>query len=101
MVSMSRHRWTALALVAILTVGFASPALAQEETNKAGGGEQAEPAEIVPGVVVEESAPAETVADWTYRYLVPTCLALALIICVLTVVLYFTRVVRSRYKSVS
>ncbi len=100
MVSMSRHRWTALALVAILALGVALPALAQEETVKAGGGE-AEPAEIVPGVVVEESAPAEAVADWTYRYLVPTCLALALIICVLTVVLYFTRVVRSRYKSVS
>lgn len=100
MVSMSRHRRTTLALVAILALGVALPALAQEETEKAGGG-QAEPAEIVPGVVVEEAAPAETVADWTYRYLVPTCLALALIICVLTVVLYFTRVVRSRYKSVS
>ena len=100
MVSMSRHRWTALALVAILALGAALPALAQEETNKAGGGQE-EPAEIVPGVVVEEATPTEAVADWTYRYLVPTCLALALIICVLTVVLYFTRVVRSRYKSVS
>ena len=97
MVSMSWRRWATLALAALVALGVALPALAQE---KAGGGPE-EPAEIVPGVVVEEPAPAETVADWTYRYLVPTCLALALIICVLTVVLYFTRVVRSRYKSVS
>lgn len=100
MVPMSLRRWATLALVAILALGAALPALAQEETNRAEGGQE-EPAEIVPGVVVEESAPAETVADWTYRYLVPTCLALALIICIVTVVLYFTRVVGSRYKSVS
>ncbi len=92
MVPMNWRKWATLAIVA-LALGTALPALAQEEPE--------EPAEIVPAVVVEESAPAEEVADWTYRYLVPTCLALALIICVLTVVLYFTKVVRSRYKSVS
>ncbi len=93
MVSMSRRRWATLTLAPALALGAALPALAR-------GGEE-EPAEIVPAVVVENSAPAEELADWTYRFLVPTCLALALIICVLTVVLYFTKVVRSRYKSVS
>ncbi len=78
--------------MAVLVVGVALPAFAQETPE--------EPAEIVPAVVVEESAPDEPVPDWTYRYLVPTSLALALIFCVITVVLYFTRVVRSRYKSV-
>lgn len=76
------------AILAALTI----PALAQEAPEEA--------PEIVPAVVVEETAPAEAVPDWTYRYLVPTCLALALVFCVITVVLYFTKVVRSRYKSV-
>ena len=80
------------ACVAAVVAALASPALAQETPE--------EPAEIVPGVVVEDSAPAEKDPDWTYRYLVPTSLALALIFCVITVVLYFTKVVRSRYKSV-
>lgn len=78
---------------ATAALSISLPALAQE-------GEEA-PAEIVPAVVVEETAPAEPAPDWTYRYLVPTCIALALVFCAITVVLYFTRVVRSRYKSVS
>lgn len=81
----------ALSLAAVV-LAVALPTLAQESPE--------EPAEIVPAVVVEESIPAEPVPDWTYRYLVPTSLALALIFCVITVVLYFTRVVKSRYKSV-
>ena len=90
---MNWRKWAFLAVVATLALGVTLPALAQESPE--------EPAEIVPAVVVEEAAHTETVADWTYRYLVPTCLALALVFCVLTVVLYFTKVVRSRYKSVS
>lgn len=90
---MNWRKWAFLVLVATLVLGVALPVLAQETPE--------EPAEIVPAVVVEEGAPTETVADWTYRYLVPTCLALALVFCVITVVLYFTKVVRSRYKSVS
>lgn len=91
---MNWRRWILLVSAAVVLLGAALPAMAQES----GGGE---PAEIVPAVVVEETAPEEKALDWTYRYLVPTCLALALIFCVITVVLYFTRVVRSRYKPVS
>ncbi len=91
--TMNWRRWVILASAAALALGVALPALAQETPEDI--------AEIVPAVVVEESSLAEPVADWTYRFLVPTCLALALIFCVLTVVLYFTKVVRSRYKSVS
>lgn len=91
---MNWRRWMLLALMAAAILAMALPALGQEPD----GGESAE---IVPAVVVEETAPAEAAPDWTYRYLVPTCVALALVFCVITVVLYFTRVVRSRYKSVS
>lgn len=90
---MNWRRWLVLASAATVIVALALPSMAQETPE--------EPAEIVPAVVVEETAPAETVPDWTYRYLVPTSLALALVFCAITVVLYFTRVVRSRYKSVS
>ncbi len=92
MVVMNWRRWILLASAATVILALALPAPAQETPE--------EPAEIVPAVVVEETAPAETVRDWTYRYLVPTCLAMALIFCVVTVVLYFTKVVKSRYKSV-
>lgn len=86
------RRWVAAASIATLLAGMAIPALAQDSPE--------ETPEIVPGVVVEETAPDEEAPDWTYRYLVPTSLALALVFCVVTVVLYFTKVVRSRYKSV-
>ena len=89
---MNWRRLALLAIAAAVLVGVSIPALAQEG--------EAEPAEIVPAVVVEAPAPSEAAQDWTYRYLVPTCLAMALIFCVITVVLYFTKVVRSRYKSV-
>ena len=93
MEGMNWRKWILLICAATVVLGGSLPALAQE-------GEE-EPAEIVPAVVVEESAPAEPVPDWTYRYLVPTSIALALVFCIITVVLYFTRVVKSRYKSVS
>lgn len=90
---MNWRKWVLLICMASVVAVTSLPALA--------GGQEGEPAEIVPAVVVEEAAPSEPVPDWTYRYLVPTCLALALVFCAITVVLYFTRVVRSRYKSVS
>ena len=89
---MNWRKWMLFICAATVLAGISLPGLAQE-------GEE-EPAEIVPAVVVDETAPAEPVPDWTYRYLVPTCIALALVFCAITVVLYFTRVVRSRYKSV-
>lgn len=45
-----------------------------------------------------EQAPADV--DWTYRYLIPTGLALAAIIVLVTAVKYFTDVVRRRYRIV-
>jgi hypothetical protein len=90
---MNMRKWILLICMASVLLAITLPTLAE--------GDEDAPADIVPAVVVEEAAPAEPVPDWTYRYLVPTCLALALVFCVITVVLYFTRVVKSRYKSVS
>ena len=53
---------------------------------------------LVPAVdaAVEEPPPPEV--DWTYRYMVPTALALAAIVVLITAVKYFTDVVRKRYR---
>lgn len=53
---------------------------------------------LSPAVSVDttESAPVET--DWTYRYMVPAALVLAVVIIVLTAIKYFTEVVRKRYR---
>jgi|FLYL01.1.fsa_nt_gi hypothetical protein len=40
----------------------------------------------------------DTIPDWTYRYLIPTLLALAIVVVVVTTIQYFLRVVRKRYK---
>lgn len=55
---------------------------------------------IVPAMTVEVTQPDETQPDWTYRYFVPTLLVLAALVVVMTVVQYFTRVVRNRYRTV-
>ena len=53
---------------------------------------------IVPAVSVEVTEPPETQPDWTYRFFIPTLLVLAALVVVGTVIQYFTRVVRNRYR---
>lgn len=53
-----------------------------------------------PAVTVPDTAADEETADWTYRYLIPTLLALAVLVVIATTVQYFVRVVRNRYKVV-
>ena len=55
---------------------------------------------LTPAVEIETEAVEAPAVDWTYRYLIPTGLALAGIIIVLTAVKYFTDVVRKRYRIV-
>lgn len=61
---------------------------------------EAEPAAepIVPAVSVEVTEPPETQPDWTYRFFIPTLLVLAALVVIATVIQYFTRVVRKRYR---
>lgn len=102
-----------LALIAALVAGLSVAALAAEEGEPEEGApveeeeateEETEEAPVDSGlrpaveVGTEEAAPAEV--DWTYRYLVPTGLALTVAIVVLTSIKYFTDVVRRRYRIV-
>ena len=91
-----------LLFVGLLALILAPAGIAQEETpvdptdTTVGEGaviDVPEPAiEIVPEVPVEDE-PA-----WTFRYLIPTSLVLALLVVVGSIVAYFVKVVRTRYR---
>ncbi|MCZ6662089.1 MAG: hypothetical protein O6951_04090 [Actinobacteria bacterium] len=57
--------------------------------------EEMEPA--VPITIPDES---ETQLDWTYRFMIPIGLVLAVVVIAVTSVQYFTSVVRKRYRIV-
>ena len=76
-----------LLMVAILTVGLAPLAAAQE------GGV------IEPAVVISDDAGDTDDPAWTFRYLVPTVLAISVVVLLLTVLLYGVRL-RGRYRVV-
>lgn len=61
-----------------------------------------EPAVVVdipePAVEVNPAAPAEVEQAWTFRYLIPTSLVIALLVVVGSIVAYFLKVVRTRYR---
>lgn len=94
-----------LLAVGVLTVMFALPVLATDEgeattpepiaDTEQEGASGLDPAVPIPETVVDEAVP-----DWTYRYLVPTGLALAVAVIVVTSIQYFTNVVRKRYRIV-
>jgi hypothetical protein len=95
-----------LIVVGLLVAGFSLVALAAEEggAEEGGGTDEGTTTTINSGLspavpIVEEEAAPE-LADWTYRYIVPTGLALAAIIILVTAIKYFTDVVRKRYRIV-
>lgn len=89
-------------VIGVLIAGFSVTALAAEEGGEEGGAADTTTTTIdsglSPAVSVNTEAPAEPQADWTYRYIVPTGLALAAIIVLFTAIKYFTDVVRKRYR---
>ena len=91
-------------LIGVLIAGLSITALAAEETGDEGGA--ADPTTttidsgLTPAISVNTEEPAEAQADWTYRYIIPTGLALAGIIVLFTAIKYFTDVVRKRYRIV-
>lgn len=103
------RRLLLLVSIAMLVFSVAFPALAVEEpettegtteTTVAAEDEGAAADVPPPAVTVPDTAADEQTADWTYRYLIPTLLALAVLVVIVTTVQYFVRVVRNRYKVV-
>ena len=92
-----------LFLVGLLVASVSLTALGAEEGDE-GAADDTTTTTVASGLTpaVEmggsEQVPADV--DWTYRYLVPTGLALAAIIVLVTAVKYFTDVVRKRYRIV-
>jgi hypothetical protein len=95
---------TLLALIAAHAAFFMSMAIAtegtEEETATTVAEEPAPTSGIEPAVPVTTPEPSEPLPDWTYRYMVPTGIVLAVLVIVITTVQYFTRVVRKRYRIV-
>lgn len=86
----------AFAIVALIAV----PALAQEESE---GGEEPVPISetgLEPAVPVPEDEATASLADWTYRYMIPATLVLVVVVIVGVSIRYFTKVVRNRYRTV-
>ena len=97
-------RFAALSLLVLLVSLLAVPAMAAESGTESED-ESTATTEVVefeytPATVIE-SPPADLVEQpWTTKFLVPTGLALATVAVFVTVIQYFVRVVRSRYKVV-
>lgn len=102
---------TPLIAISAVVVVFGLPAIGAEE-DEGGEGDPGltsttvaeetptEPSGLVPAVEVVDEENIEAQSDWTYRYLVPTGLALAVIVVLFTSIRYFTNVVRERYRIV-
>lgn len=104
---MSTARRSLAVLASVLAVVFlALPSFAAEEapedtvTETTVAEEQSGAVDVAPAVTVPPAADEEVTADWTYRYLIPTLLALAIVVVIATTIQYFMRVVRNRYKVV-
>lgn len=91
-----------LLVAAVLVAGLSLVAIAQEEGGEedgtAGSTTTTIDSGLSPAVPIEREEAAPEPVDWTYRYMIPTGLALAGIIVVITAIKYFTDVVRKRYR---
>jgi len=52
----------------------------------------------VPAIVIEEEVEVEEDVAWTYRFLIPTSVAIAVLVIIGNVIQYFRQVTRKRYK---
>jgi len=101
-------RFSRVATLVVLITAHAGfmvmPALAtegtEEQTATTVSEEPAPTSGIEPAVPVTTPEPTEPLPDWTYRYMIPTGIVLAVVVIVMTTIQYFTRVVRRRYRIV-
>ena len=92
----SHRRSLFLILIGWLIVILVPAALAQEEAPADDSGAVIDVPE--PAVRVVPEAPSEVEPAWTFKYLVPTSLVIALLVVVGSIVAYFVKVVRTRYR---
>ena len=85
------RRLALLLLVAIAFIALAPAAFAVTDIVAQGD---------LPAIVVPEPAPVDEVPSWTYRFLIPTLLVVAVLVIVVTVIQYFVKVVGKRYRVV-
>ena len=79
--------------VACLLLLLTLPAVAQDDHTEGGATEAPRPAVPAP-----DEAPAPPEAEWSYRFLVPATLLLGTVAVVGTIIMYFVRVTRARYR---
>ncbi|MGF1665683.1 MAG: hypothetical protein ACFCVC_05365 [Acidimicrobiia bacterium] len=103
---MRRTRLLSLAVLVGMLVVLALPGLAVEETPEQASttettvaGESG-PAPKPPAVVLVDEPEPEVLQPWTIRYLIPASIVIAGLLTFGTVVQYFLKVVRTRYKTV-
>lgn len=89
-----------LVAIAALFVLIAGPAFAQDEEETTEPTIISESSGLEPAVPIPDEKLPEAVPDWTYRYMIPTTLALVAVVILLTSIRYFTDVVRKRYRIV-
>lgn len=96
------RRATLLLLMGFLVVALVPVAIAQEEAPTETTVPAEEPAAVVdipePAVEIVPAQPAEELQAWTFRYLIPTSLVIGLLVVVGSIVAYFLKVVRTRYR---
>ena len=85
-----------LALIGLLFTLLALPAIAGGGSEPSG----ASTGHLEPAVPTTVPEGTEAQLDWTYRYMIPTAIALGVVVIVLTSAQYFTQVVRKRYRIV-
>lgn len=90
------------ALIALIVSSLSLSVMAAEEGGDDEGGAGSTTTTVAtgltPAVEINEAEGAPAQEDWTYRYMVPTAIALAVVIILVTAIKYFTDVVRKRYR---
>lgn len=88
------------ALLALVVAPAAATAGPEEQTSTTVAEAPPPTSDIEPAVTVTTPSQTEALPDWTYRYMIPAGIVLAVVVIMMTTVQYFTRVVRRRYRIV-
>jgi hypothetical protein len=96
------RRSLVLIAIGLLVLILAPAGFAQEEAPTDSPATADEDGAVIdipePAVEIVPEAPVEVEQAWTFRYLIPTSLVIALLVVVGSIVAYFLKVVRTRYR---